>query len=230
MIDLHSHILPGIDDGSQNLEMTKRLLRALDRQGVQTVVATPHFYAVKDTPDAFLQRRQAAFAQISVLQDNYPLILPGAEVTYFDGMEHSGMLEQLQLGNSGLLLIEMPFCPWTQRMIRTICDLPLHTGLTPVLAHVNRYRDRDQLPRYCDALIASGALFQCNAEAFTSLFSCRWALKQLDAGYIHFLGSDTHNLTTRPPMLQQAAQVITRKRGANALERITSFTEEMLKL
>ena len=75
-----------------------------------------------------------------------------------------------------------------------------------------------------------GTLFQCNAEAFTSPFSCHWALKQLDNGFLHFLGSDTHNPTTRPPMLHRAAQVITRKRGADALDRITAFTAEKLKL
>lgn len=230
MIDLHSHILPGIDDGSKNLEMTKQLLEALACQNVRTVVATPHFYASKDTPEAFLQRRQKALEQVATLQEDYPQILPGAEVAYFDGMERSGILEQLQLGNSGLLLVEMPFCSWTQRMIRTICDLPLHTGLTPVLAHVNRYRSRDQLPRYQDTLIESGVLFQYNAEVFTSLLSRHWALKQLDKGYLHFLGSDTHNLTTRSPMLHQAAQAITRKRGADALEQITAFTAKQLKL
>lgn len=230
MVDLHSHILPGVDDGSRDLEMTRQLLTALSRQGVRTVAATPHFYAAKDTPEAFLQRRQTALEQVSALRGDYPQIIPGAEVAYFDGMAHSGMLEHLQLGASGLLLVEMPFCPWTQRMIREVCDLTLQTGLTPVLAHVNRYRGQNQLPRYMDQLLENGILFQCNAEAFLSLFTRGWALKLLDKGCIHFLGSDAHNLTARPPRLEQAAQVITQKLGADTLDGLTIFAKDMLKL
>lgn len=230
MIDLHSHILPGIDDGSQDLDMTRRMLEEMSRQGVHAVAATPHFYASEDVPEAFLQRRAAALEQVSTLQGDHPQLIPGAEVAYFDGMGRSGILEQLQLGDSGLLLVEMPFCPWTQRMIQEICDLQLQTGLTPVLAHVNRYRRQDQLPRYMDLLLQNGILFQCNAEVFLSPLSRGWALKLLDAGCIHFLGSDAHNLTTRPPKLQQAAQVIARKLGAATLDGLTAFTADMLKI
>ncbi len=229
MIDLHSHILPGIDDGSRDLEMTRQLLEELTRQGVQTVVATPHFYPAADTPEAFLQRREDALQQVSALQGDHPRIIPGAEVAYFDGMENSELLKQMQIGTSGLLLVEMPFCPWTDRMIRQICNLPLQVGLTPVLAHVNRYRRRNQLPRHMGKLLGSGVLFQCNAEAFLSPLSRGWALKLLAAGNIHFLGSDTHNLTARPPKLQQAAQIITKKLGADTLAGLTAFTADMLK-
>lgn len=229
MIDLHSHILPGIDDGSQNPEMTRRLLEEMTRQGVKTVVATPHFYAACDNPEAFLQRREDAMRQVAALQGKFPRIIPGAEVAYFDGMGNSDQLAQLQIGTSGLLLVEMPFCPWTERMILQITELQLQLGLIPVLAHVNRYRRKDQLLRHMDKLLDSGVLFQCNAEAFLSPFFRRWALKLLAAGKIHFLGSDTHNLTTRPPKLQQAARIITKKLGADALAGLTAFTADMLK-
>lgn len=209
--------------------MTRRLLEELTRQGVHTVVATPHFYASEDKPEAFLQRREEALQQVSTLQGDHPRIIPGAEVAYFDGMENSDLLQQLQIGTSGLLLVEMPFCPWTERIIQQICNLQLHLGLTPVLAHVNRYRRRDQLPRHMEKLLGSGILFQCNTEAFLSPVSRGWALKQLAAGRIHFLGSDTHNLTTRPPKLQQAARVIIKKLGADSLAELTAFTADMLK-
>ena len=230
MIDLHSHILPGIDDGSKDLEMTRKLLEMLSAQGVTAVAATPHFYAASDLPNAFLERRAAAVQQLEALKGEYPKVIPGAEVAYFDGMRRSGILEQLQLGSSGMLLVEMPFCPWTSRMIREICDLQLQTGLIPVLAHVNRYRRSDQLPRHMDQLLKNGILFQCNAEAFLSVFSRGWALRLLEAGGIHFLGSDAHNLTSRPPKLQQAAQIITKKLGEAALEELTEFTARMLKV
>ena len=230
MIDLHSHVLPGVDDGSQDLEMTRQMLEEMTRQGVKAVAATPHFYATIDAPEAFLERRAKALEQTLQLQGDYPQIIPGAEVAYFDGMSHSGILEKLQLGTSGLLLVEMPFCPWTQRMIHEICELQLQTGLTPVLAHIDRYRWQDQLPRYMEQLLGSGILFQCNADAFLHLFFRGWALKLLSRGIIHFLGSDAHNLTIRPPKLRKAAQVITKGLGTEALEELTAFSTEMLKL
>lgn len=230
MVDFHCHVLPGIDDGSPDLKTTQRMLRELSRQGVSVVAATPHFYATKDHPEAFLARRDAALEKVAALQMPQPVIIPGAEVAYFDGMGQSEKLTCLQLADSGMILIEMPFCTWTKRMAQEILDLQRNTGLTPVLAHVNRYRRRDQLPQFAEQLLSSGVLFQCNAEAFLSLFEMKWALKQLDSGCIHFIGSDAHNLVTRPPKLRQAVQVIERKCGADILKNLDAVAYQMLKI
>lgn len=215
MFDFHSHILPGIDDGSVNIDMTKEMLRIMRSQGVRAVAATPHFYANRDLPEAFLRRRERAMAQVADLQGAFPKIILGAEVAYFDGISRSGILHKLQLGDSGLVLIEMPFCPWSGRMIREICQIRSETGLTPVLAHIDRYRKqlRDCMPTLQD----SGVLFQCNAEAFLSVWQRRWALRLLEKGFIHFLGTDAHNLTSRPPKLPEAYQVIRDQLGDDAL-------------
>lgn len=228
MIDIHSHILPCIDDGSQSVEESHALLALLREQGVETVVATPHFYADRDDPENFLRRRKEALAQLDHGETEMPRILPGAEVAYFDGMSHSAELMDLQLGKSGLLLVEMPFAAWTQRMIAEVCQLQLLTGLTPVLAHVERYLSRDQLPKYRRQLLEQGVLFQCNAEPFLSMKERRWVLSQLKKGCIHFLGSDTHNLTTRPPKMDQAAVVIEKKLGADTLNQLTALSKELL--
>lgn len=228
MIDLHSHVLPGVDDGSRNLSMTRQMLEEMTRQGIRTVVATPHFYATSDKPESFFRRRAAALEQVATLQGDFPEIIPGAEVAYFDGMSHSEILPQLQLGASSLLLVEMPFCRWTQRMIRELCEINMETGLTPVLAHINRYCRQGQLLRFQEQLLDEGILFQCNAEAFLHPFTRGWALKQLEQRKIHFLGSDAHNLTARPPKLQQAAQFIQKKLGAETLDRLTIFTATYL--
>ncbi len=229
MIDIHSHILPGVDDGSRDLEMSYSMLSALKQQGVQTVAATPHFYALRDNPERFLQRRGEALSQLQMKED-MPQVILGAEVAYFDGMGNTEQLAQMQLGDSKLLLVEMPFGPWSQRMIREVCQLQMQQGLRPVLAHVDRYRQRDQLPKYEQQLLEQGVLFQCNAQAFTDVFTRRWALRQLAYGQIHFLGSDTHNLTTRAPNLSQAAQIITKKLGSGVLEELMAFSKDMLRI
>ena len=216
MIDLHTHILPNMDDGSKSAEETAQLLLLLQQQGIKTVAATPHFYA-QETPEAFLERRQKAVEQLPVLQEGAPQILLGAEVAYFAGMGNSEALIPLQLGDTKLLLIEMPFGPWNDHMIEEICEIPSQLGLIPVLAHVNRYPGRNQFPKYKDSLLAGGAFCQCNTEAFLAFRSRRWTIDLLKKGYIHFLGSDCHNLTTRPPHWSEARTVIEKKLGKGCL-------------
>lgn len=229
MLDLHSHILPGIDDGSADVEMSRKMLELMGQQGIRTVAATPHFYASRDLPERFLERRAGAVEALGERKEGQPQIVLGAEVAYFDRMGRSGdVLEQLQLGDSGLLLVEMPFTTWSERIVREVCDLPLQTGLTPVLAHVDRYRRSDQFPRAMDVLLDSGVLFQCNAEAFLRFGSRGWALGMIRKGLLHFLGSDSHNLTTRQPNLDQAIRVIEKKLGREALAELMEFSHQQL--
>ena len=229
MLDLHSHILPEMDDGSKSVEMSHAMLDLMGQQGVRTVIATPHFYASRDLPEAFLERRERAVGLLGDRKPGQPQVLFGAEVAYFDGMGRSEqVLRQLQLGDSGLLLVEMPFGEWNKRIVREICDLPLQTGLTPVLAHVDRYRGRDQLPRAMEEMLDCGVLFQCNAEPFLQFGSRGWALKLVKMGAVHFLGSDAHNLTTRKPNLGDAARVIEKKLGGEALAELMAFSHEQL--
>ena len=216
MIDLHSHILPLMDDGSKSAEETAALLKLLAQQGVSAVVATPHFYA-QETPEAFLRRRNASWEKMLPPEENQPEILLGAEVAYFSGIGGCEALIPLQIGDTKLLLLEMPFGPWNDHMVEDVCEIPLQLGLIPVLAHVNRYPGKNQFPKYKDALLAGGAYFQCNIEAFLRFGSRRWALDLLKKGYIHFLGSDCHNLTTRPPQWTDARAVIEKKLGKGCL-------------
>ena len=226
MIDFHSHILPGIDDGSQSVEQTLQMLQAAHEQGVRNIVATPHFYADEMVPETFLENRQQALEQIG--QENAAGIFLGAEVAYFDHMSRSEALQQLRIGQTDLILVEMPFMPWTDRIVEDVCQLADRQGLTPVLAHVERYRQKSQFPRYRDMLLGSGALFQCNAGAFLRFTTRSWTLKQLKNGFVHFLGSDCHNMTTRAPKLGEAAQVIAKKAGMDALEEIQAFSAQAL--
>ena len=227
MIDLHTHILPGMDDGSKSAEETAQLLELLRQQGITTVAATPHFYP-QETPDAFLKRRDAALeSALSVVKDG-PALLPGAEVAYFAGIGNCETLETLQIGQTRLLLLEMPFSDWTERIVEDVCEISSQLGLIPVLAHINRYTGKQQFPKYKDKLLRSGIYFQCNAEAFLSFKTRLWALRMMKKGYIHFLGSDCHNLASRPPKLNKARAVIAKRLGKDFLENLDRETQLLL--
>lgn len=227
MIDFHSHILPQVDDGSKCPEETLAMLQAAYVQGVRCMVATPHFYADNMVPETFLENRAMAAAQLPQGKE-LPRVVLGAEVAYFDNMSRSDALQQLRIQGTDLILVEMPFSGWTDRIVEDVCMLTDRQGLVPVLAHVERYRQRDQFPRYWDHLLGAGALFQYNAGSFLRGSQKGWMFRQLKNGLVHFLGSDCHNTTTRPPNMGQAMQVIQKKRMEFALEEIRAFSAEML--
>lgn len=228
MIDTHSHILPQMDDGSASPEETAALLDLLWQQKVSTVVATPHFYATRETPDAFLKRRQEAVERMLPVTESQPQVLLGAEVTYFAGVSCCEEIIPLQIENTKLLLIEMPYSAWTERMITEICQIPERLGLIPVLAHVNRYLSKNQFLKHRKTLAENGVLFQCNGDAFTRLRYRHWALRMLKKGYIHFIGSDCHGLENRAPLLDQTRRIIEKKLGADFLRTMNDSVCKML--
>ena len=229
MVDIHTHILPQMDDGSSSVEETMQMLQLLAQQGVKTVVATPHFYPRQDNPRTFLERRDACVALLPDMDESLPEIVWGAEVGYFTGMSRSEELEKLQLGQTGLLLIEMPFDNWTDRIVQEVCEIPARHALQPVIAHINRYRSRGQLGKYAQTLLREGVLFQCNADAFEKMFVSRWTVKAFRKGMVHFLGSDCHNCTDRPPKLAQAQKKILAKVGKTPLEQIAQMESKYFK-
>lgn len=226
MIDLHSHILPGMDDGSKSVAESLQLWEMLRAQGVTLQAATSHFYPDREAPEDFLARREKSLS--SLPEEMTSGLLIGAEVAYFPGIGSSRSILPLRMGETNLLLVEMPFTDWTDRMVEDVCTIPMQLGLTPVLAHVNRYPGSKQFPKYCQRLLEGDVLFQCNAEAFVAGLKGRWPLQQLKKGRIHFLGSDAHNLTTRPPKLDLAAQRIEKKLGRDFLAEFNGEAEYLL--
>ena len=124
MLDMHSHILPQMDDGSDSVETSRKMLKMLSDQGVTEVVATPHFYATQDNPEEFLRRRRESAEKLNRITESLPRILLGAEVAYFDGMGRCADLKEMAIGETGFLLVEMPFTDWTKRMVDELIRIP----------------------------------------------------------------------------------------------------------
>ena len=203
MIDVHSHVLPGVDDGSKSVEESLAMLRTSAQQGIRCVAATPHFYAMESSPEQFLARRKAAADRLrAAWEPGLPKLLLGAEVYFFEGISRVDDIDRLALGGT-LLLLEMPFGPWTERMIAEAALLHEQRGLSVVLAHIERYF-RWQPKELWDELLDMGLLTQCNAGFFLDWKTRHKARRMLAEGKIHLLGSDTHNMTARPPRLGEA--------------------------
>ncbi len=226
MIDFHTHLLPAVDDGSKSVEESLDMLRMLLEQGVDRVVATPHFYADRESAERFLSRRAEAFFRLKQQAADRPLILLGAEVKYYSGISRLRDLCDLRIEGSKLLLLEMPFTRWTEYAVREVEDIALSGRITPVLAHVERYlpmKNEAVLPR----LLESGVLLQANASFFAGRLSRHKAVKMVKRGQIHFIGSDCHNTADRPPNVKQALRVLEKKTDSAFLEAFVRYGDDL---
>lgn len=221
MVDIHSHILPGIDDGSRDPQESLGMLAEMMRQGFDTVAATSHFYIQEGGVERFLEQRATALERLmeaaSEEEAELPEIRPGAEVYYFNGISKLEDLPKLRIEGSKLLLLEMPNSTWSDYTIREMTSLNHSGSMQILLAHVERCLPF-QKSKVAEQLLADGFLFQMNAGPFLSGFSVRHkALKDVKAGKVHFLGSDAHGLRHRRPELGTAMEVIEKKCGPEIL-------------
>lgn len=232
MIDFHSHVLPGIDDGSRSLEESIAMLRMEAEQGITHVVATPHFYARHDSPARFLERRNEAENRLReemAKHSGLPELIVGAEVYYFPGISESDQLYQLTIDGKSSILIEMPYADWTDHMYSELEDLAVRRGLTTIVAHVDRYISPFRTHGIPERLAQLPVLVQANAEFFLQRSTARMALRMLKHDRIQLLGSDCHNLGSRAPNLGAAAECIEKRLGTGVLDRVSDCGWALLK-
>ena len=231
VIDFHSHILPGIDDGSHNVDESIALLRMEAEQGINHVVATPHFYPQHDTPERFLKRRAEAeriLREEMQAHAGMPQLSIGAEVYFFNGISNSDAISELTIDRKRCILIEMPPLPWTNAMYRELEGLYGKQGLLPIIAHIDRYIGRFRTYGIPDRLAQMPVLVQANAEFFLKKSTSSMALRMLKKNQIHLLGSDCHNLSSRKPNLGEALDLIRKRMGEESGEAICAWQQHVL--
>ncbi len=230
-VDFHSHILHGIDDGSRSLSESLKMLKMQQKMGIKTVVATPHFYADIDSADDFLKRREQAVRELREITaeiKDIPEIVVGAEILYFNGIDKWEILPELVIEGTNYILIEMPCTPFPRKCVETLSKFKKKTGLTPIIAHLDRYISVFKTYNLPEVLSELDVLVQMNASAFLKFPNSALALKLLDGGKIHLLGSDCHNITTRLPNLEEAEKVIVKKIGSRPISRLIEFENLIL--
>lgn len=233
VVDFHSHILPGIDDGSASVEESIAMLRMEKEQGVTHIVATPHFYADCDVPEDFLARRDRAEEKLRRAMAEYPdlpEIIVGAEVHYFRGINDSDALCRLAIRGTSAVMIEMPGFPWPDSAWAELGSIYDRHGILPVVAHMDRYIAPLRTYGIPEKLAELPVLVQANADFFLRRSTVSLALRLLRKDKIHLLGSDCHDTTVRKPNLGEARTIIQQRLGDAYLERMNGYGADVLHL
>ena len=235
MIDIHSHVVFGVDDGAKTEKDTRDLLEESYRQGVRTIIATPH-------------RRRGMFeTDIEIIKENFKRVEEiatevaedlkvylGSEVYYKEGeIEKIESGEYPRLAETDYVLVEFPYEMRYKEIHRAINKVIL-LGLTPVVAHVERYNDVDE--KGVQELITMGAYIQVNAASVLKpkligdkhKHYKKRAKKYLDQELVHFIASDMHNMDSRRTFMKEAYDIIEKKYGPTIAYELFEKNQEKL--
>lgn len=208
MIDIHTHILPGVDDGSKSVECSEEMLRQLQSQGVDRVVLTSHYYGIRRSQQQFLESREKAYAR---LRDRVPqgmTLYLGAEV-HFSSILTAAKCEKLTIANSRYLLLELPYVSrWKSDFLSQLRRFINESDFVPVVAHFCRYEPIYSHPEILFELADMGCLLQVNADAMFEKRSSKLVKAAFKHGLVHCLGSDCHNMGERAPRYASAVEKI----------------------
>lgn len=228
MTDLHCHILPGIDDGAKNVEVSLELLRREKQDGVDNIAFTSHFNSERTTIDAYIEKRARAFAALSErlkgesLEFEFKL---GAEV-FFSPKLCDMEAEKLCIGDTAYMLIEFPTTHKPHFIQQTLQDLQAR-GIIPLIAHIERYPYVLDDPQLLYQWVASGAYAQINAGALLDASVRKKLFKYISWGLVHVISTDTHSLDKRPPQMRAALDILAKKLGEEVAQEIIHNGDEL---
>jgi len=215
MIDLHSHVLPGLDDGPRDVAGTREILAAAREEGIERIAATPHVRDDHPTDPADMERLVDEANALAMDVE----VLPGGELDlrYLQGLDDATLRRFGLGGNPSLLLVETPYVGWPLDLGERLFRLRA-AGITPVLAHPERNAEVQARPELLESLVSSGALTQLTAAALDGREGRRakhCALTLLERGLAHLIASDAHAPQIREVGMSAAA----RELGDGALAR-----------
>lgn len=215
LIDIHSHILPYMDDGAKDMDMTFEMLRIARADGITDIIATPHYKAGRFKGDAMRAGELLEELRSLMKEENIDMNLYlGNEIYYRSELEEklvSGALSTLN--GSGYVLVE--FSPLDDFVhIRNAMEDILGMGYVPVLAHAERYQCMTKRPEHVRELKEMGCDIQVNADSVTGEtgFKVKWFVHKLLKEYlVDYIGTDAHGTDKRKPAMKKCAELLYRK-------------------
>jgi protein-tyrosine phosphatase len=223
MIDIHVHILPGVDDGAKNWEESLEMARMAVNDGIRVMVATPHLFSGRTPDQGQLNDKEIILQYVAELRQKLseatiPLeIIPGCDFPLgFDSLKHLDAGRAMTINDANrYLLLELPdtsLPPATEE----ICFYLQSRGITPIITHPERHLILQEMPQKLKRLIDLGCLVQMTGSSLTGRFGRRVkkiSQQLIKMGYIHLLATDAHDPKHRPPLLSQAVTELSRLVG-----------------
>lgn len=212
MLDLHAHVLPGLDDGVRSLDEALELVRAEAAEGITAIAATPHVR--DDYPTSAAQMEAGVDALRAAIDRNgIPVqILCGGEIDLHRLWQlHPDEVRRFTIAQTGrYLLVETPYRSWP-RVIERACSLLRGRGITPLLAHPERNPTVQDSPALLERLVEAGVLVQVTSGSIDGRLgpASRFCAQQLlERGLVHVIASDAHGPQTRAGGMASAAAVL----------------------
>lgn len=227
LFDVHSHILPAIDDGAADLKESLEILELMKAQGITDVIATPHFYPADDNLEEFLEASQNAFNELTKhsVKRGLPNILLGCELLYFGGISNTDAILKFCLGKSNLLLLELTDNCIDNTLFKDILKIRQTFGVEPIIAHVERYCGAKKYNKFIKFLIANDVPVQINADSVLIPQMSRVIKKLMKAPLFCVMGTDAHSVDMRPPKLAEALDLIAKNYGEDCRQRLLHNAE-----
>lgn len=209
-IDCHTHILPGMDDGAQDAEISVAMLQLSRAYGIESVLLTSHYYPSVESPESFLKRRDSA---LKLLRDtakdvDLPRLIPAAEVRLGRDISALPSFERLCIGETAHLLLEMPYLPMDSWMVEEAENICYTHHCKLIFAHLPRYMAYYSDEDFEELLSLPDVIVQVNAGDMLFRPARKRVIKWMERGLPILFGSDCHNMDTRRPNLDKAAKHI----------------------
>ena len=210
-IDIHAHVLPGMGCGPETAAESLAMLRTLHDHGVKTVIATPFFNPETETADAFLARREAAYARLrqAMEGETLPHVALGAEVLLCPAVLECGRIDRFRVERTGYVLVCLPRGQVIDPALMTLFDhFHVASGLVPVLTDIDRYFNTIQVEDMF-ALSRAGALLQVSCAGIMAHDIRKYALYLLGNHIAQFVSSG-YASRQDSPRLVEAMRVLKR--------------------
>jgi protein-tyrosine phosphatase len=212
-----------MDDGADSLPVALQMLESLHAQGVRTVWLTPHFYPYKENLNTFLARRVNAYRSLISAPGLMNMQFCAASEVYLsDYLFNYTDLSELCIGSRNSMLLELPFDSQPfERIYQKIDKLMSYFGISPVLAHIDRYPKIFQDKKHVEALVNLGCMIQVNLNSLSAgILIKRKILNYIENGCIHIVGTDCHNMGSRKPDFTAGISVIEKALGQHSVQQL----------
>lgn len=232
MIDIHSHLIPEIDDGAKDIETTIKMIEIYKQQGVDNVIATPHYFPpyFENTKEIITKKVEEINSKLNERNIDFN-IYPGSEIfgtkEVYDEIKKGNIQT---LNNSRYILMEFDYKHFPDYGMDLIYELHL-LGYRVIIAHPERYYYIIKEPMFLNTLIDEGCLIQLNTTSITGLFGKdvqKTALRIIENGAFNFIATDAHTTNGRGPFFEKSFELI-KKINKDFSQNMSKETEKLIK-